>query len=131
MKMKPKEERREIIRKALEIQNGERDGTIVDLAKEYGVTRTGVYKYLERVTENPEAQLRRAEREVLFRIEVMRLLGYTEGEIEAILESVEEERGARARNTQRYEHPIAGVPGLSGWGETFNPWQSESYRAKK
>lgn len=83
--MKSKEERREIIRRALKIQKGEiSDTTIPELATEHGIARGTVYQYLRYVEDDPEGRLREAEDEVEFRLEVLRLLGYTEWEIEEI-----------------------------------------------
>ena len=72
--MKPIEERREIVKKALRIQAGLEDATIVDLAEEHGITRQGVYNYLSYVTDDPEGKLKQAEEEVEFRREVLRLI---------------------------------------------------------
>jgi transposase-like protein len=68
--MKTKEERREMVLKALDPETN-----ITHLAKEYGITRSGVYAHINWVTDDPEGKLRRAEEEVEFRREVLRLLG--------------------------------------------------------
>jgi transposase-like protein len=68
--MKSKEERREIVLKALDPETN-----ITNLAKEYGITRSGVYAYLNWVRQDPVEKLRRAEEEVEFRKDVLRWLG--------------------------------------------------------
>ncbi len=69
MKMKPKEERREIIRKALHPETN-----ITELAKEHGITRGGVYAYLNYALDDPEGRVKEAEEELEFRREVLRLV---------------------------------------------------------
>ena len=44
------------------------------MAEEYGMSRSGIYSYLEWVEDDPEEKLRRAEEELEFRKEVLRLL---------------------------------------------------------
>jgi transposase-like protein len=84
--MKDSEKRNEIVLKALDPETN-----ISELAREYGIARQTVYNYLDYVLDDAEERLRQAEKDVLFRIEVLRLRGWTEAEIEAILESVEAE----------------------------------------
>jgi hypothetical protein len=78
--IKPAEERHEIIIKALRIMNGLEDSTISDLAREYGISRPGIYTYLDYVVDDPEGRLRAAEEEVEFRREVLRLVGKKEAQ---------------------------------------------------
>jgi transposase-like protein len=74
--MKPVEERREIVKTAIKIQRGLLPGkTIKDLAKEHGVSRNQIYKYLFYATDDPVEKLRQAEEEVEFRAEVLELMG--------------------------------------------------------
>jgi transposase-like protein len=74
--MKPKEEIREIVKRALRIQGGMEDETITELAQRHGIARNTVYEYLKVATDHPVERLRQAEEEVEFRIEVLELMGY-------------------------------------------------------
>jgi transposase-like protein len=67
--MKSKEERREIVLRALDPETN-----ITELAKEHGITRSAVYSYLDWIIDDPEERLRQAEEEVEFRREVLRLI---------------------------------------------------------
>jgi len=67
--MKPKQERKEIILKALTP-----GANISHIAREHGISRQSVYAYLEWVTDDPEGRLRQAEDEVEFRRKVWELV---------------------------------------------------------
>ena len=96
--VKSKEERREIVLKALKIQAGLSDKTMQDVANEHGITRQGVYEYLPFVTDDPEERLRQAEEEVEFRREVFKLV---------------RGRANRSRAADRSIRPAVATPGLA------------------
>ena len=68
--IKSKEERHEIILKALDP-----DANISQIARDHGMSRQGIYAYLDWVIDDPEGRLKAAEEEVEFRREVLRLVG--------------------------------------------------------
>jgi transposase-like protein len=67
--MKSKQERREIVLKALDPETN-----ITQLAREHGITRGGVYAYLNYALDDPEGRVKEAEEEVEFRRKVWDLV---------------------------------------------------------